>query len=269
MLTVYCIILLIIFNKGTSNFIMNLVLIISLIIVGIGSGIMGSAVGIASLVSYPALIALGLSPVAANVTGTFANIFTGFGSIPASAKELHGHWQFITKVLPLILSGCIVGALLLFAFPEKTFAKVVPFFILMAAGLVLIPSVGKRNGHSKLTITFLWIAIFFAGIYSGYFGAACGVIMLAIFNIITDDDYITYNAEKNVMMPLANLTSLIIYMLNTTIRWAWVIPLSIGFIIGGYIGPSIVRHIPDKIIKILVAVCSVILAGSLAYRAYR
>lgn len=249
---------------------MTVVLFITLIGVGIAGGICGSAVGIASLASYPALLALGMLPVTANITTTFANIVSGISSVFASSKELHGHWSFVLKVWPLLLSGSIVGALLLFAFPQSVFQRVVPFFILLAAVLMLVHrgETTQREQHSSFVIFLSWAVIFFTGIYSGYFGAASGVIMLALFNIITDEPYKIYNAEKNVAMTGANLTSLVVYFTQTKIVWSWIFPMAIGSIIGGYVGPMIVRHLPDRLVKIVVAIAAIILAGTLAYQAY-
>lgn len=244
--------------------------IIFLIIAGILAGIFSSAAGLASLISYPALLMVGLPPVTANVVNTYGLIFTGIGSVAASRKELRGHWKFTFKILPILLAGCIVGALLLFAFPEKIFARVVPFFILGAAVAVLIPSSATNHSqhHSKTVTILSWIAVFFAGIYSGYFGAACGVIMLALLNIITGEPFKIYNAEKNFIMFCANLLSLVVYATKTAIKWEYVLPLGAGFIIGGYLGPGLVRHIPDKVIRIVVAIGATVLAGVLAYQAY-
>lgn len=249
---------------------MTVLLFITLIAAGTAGGICGSAVGIASVATYPALLALGMAPVTANITTTFANIVSGLSSVFSSGRELHGHWHFVFKVWPLLLSGCIVGSLLLFAFPQSVFKRVVPLFILLAAVLMLLPKNEQQQHqeHSSFVIFLSWAAIFFAGIYSGYFGAACGVIMLALFNIITDEPYKIYNAEKNVVMTVANLTSLVVYTTETKIIWSWIFPLAIGAMIGGYIGPIIVRHLPERLLKIVVAIASVILAGTLAYQAY-
>lgn len=121
-----------------------LAFIIVLIVIGFFSGVVASAAGLASLVCYPGLIAVGLSPVAANVTGTFAMVFSGIGAVASSRGELRGHWGEALKVTPLTLAGCIVGALMLFAFPEKDFARIAPIFILLSAVLVLLL---RRTNH--------------------------------------------------------------------------------------------------------------------------
>lgn len=92
--------------------------------------------------------------------------------------------------------------------------------------------------------------------------------MLALLNIITGEPFKTYNAEKNFIMFCANLLSLVVYATKTAIKWEYVIPLGVGFIIGGYLGPGLVRRIPDKLIRIVVAVGATVLAAVLAYQAY-
>lgn len=246
-----------------------IILILELILIGIFAGIAASAAGLASLISYPGLIAVGLSPIAANVTGTFAMVFSGLGATISSQQELHGHWGTVFKVTPLIVVGCIVGALMLFAFPERDFARIAPFFILLSAVLVLLPRRESKltSQRSNWQTALAWAAIFFVGMYSGYFGAASGVLMLAILNVISGVPFKEYNTIKNLVMTFANLVSLVVYGFKTTILWTDIIPLASGFLIGGYLGPKIVRHIPPIVMKGVVATGAVILAGWLFWRA--
>lgn len=249
----------------------GLMLTILLVIIGILSGLMASMAGLASLVSYPGLIAVGLPPIEANVTGTFAMIFSGIGSTIASRKELRGHWKMVLKVAPLVFIGCVVGSLLLFAFPQKDFARIAPFFVLASAFLVLRPQKTSSDltDHQSVGIRFLsWLAILLVGVYSGYFGAAAGVLMLALLNVITGAPFAEYNAMKNVVMTFANLVSMVVYALNTTILWGKIIPLAVGYLIGGSLGPKLVRRIPQKVMKTIVAVGAVVLFGWLFWRAY-
>lgn len=246
-----------------------LLLIVLLVLTGIASGIVGTAAGLASLISYPALLALGLPPISANVTSTFGNTFSNCTAVLASLKELKGHSKEVWKFTPITVVGCIVGALLLFAFPASVFAKIVPFFILVAAVLVLLP--GSKNSsqhHSPWIVALSWSGLFFTGIYSGYFGAASGVLLLGILGVITTNTLPVYNAEKNFICTFANLISLIVYAMKTSIRWSYVIPIVVGYVIGGYIGPIIVRHVPARIVKILVGIGALILASTLFYQAY-
>ncbi len=245
-----------------------------LVVVGIIAGIVSTAAGLASLVSYPVLLLLGLPPVTANVTNTFALVFTGVGAVASSQRELRGHGCELRVLIPLTLAGCIAGALLLFAIPAATFAKVVPFFILVAAILVLIPrhlhvqTPGQPASRAWWVTALAWLGIFLVGGYTGYFGAAGGVLMLSILSMISNAPFTVYNAQKNLALGLANLVSAIVYATQATIHWRYVLPLGIGFLIGGILGPKIVRHVPARLLKVLIGIGALILAASLFKSAY-
>lgn len=247
---------------------------IILIVTGILAGIVSTVAGLASLVSYPVLLALGLPPVTANVTNTLGLLFTSIGAVASSQKELHGHARSLRVILPLTLLGSILGALLLFIIPEATFAKIVPFFIFIAAILVLIPHHNQLSINEKKDISiskkFLtWLAIFLIGGYTGYFGAAGGVLMLSLFSWTSNDTFPEYNAQKNLALGLANIVAAIIYVTKTPIPWNNVIFLGIGFLVGGFWGPRIVRHLPTQLLKVLIGIGALILAASLFMKAYK
>ncbi len=249
-------------------------LVIILVVVGIVAGIVSTAAGLASLVSYPVLLALGLPPVTANVTNTVGLAFTSFGAVPASRKELRGHGRELRALIPLTLIGSIVGAILLFVIPAATFAKVVPFFILVAGVLVLVPrrihvsQPGESAKPARWVTALSWLGIFLVGTYTGYFGAAGGVLMLAILSFTSDTPFTVYNAQKNLALGLANIVSAVVYALQTPIKWHYVIPLGIGFLIGGSLGPRIVRHLPARLLTIVIGIGALGLAASLFKSAY-
>ncbi len=120
---------------------------IFLIIAGFAAGLLASVAGLASLVSYPALLAVGLPPVLANVTNTTALIFSGIGATASSMKELRGHWKKLTLYVILSLIGSIGGSILLLVAPASSFEKVVPFFILFAGILLFMSGRKKRYLH--------------------------------------------------------------------------------------------------------------------------
>lgn len=251
-----------------------LLLIIILIVTGIAAGIISTAAGLASLVSYPVLLALGLPPVTANVTNTLGLLFTSVGAVASSQKELRGHMDSLKAMLPLTLLGSIAGAFLLFIIPAKTFAKIVPFFIFAAAILILIPrhnqieagKVAKKTSIIQKLVT--WVAMFLIGGYTGYFGAAGGVLMLSLLSWTSNDSFPEYNAQKNLALGLANVVAAVVYVGKTAVPWGYVVALGIGFLIGGFLGPRIVRHLPAQLLKVLVGIGAFFLAGSLFMKAY-
>ncbi|WP_034992377.1 sulfite exporter TauE/SafE family protein [Liquorilactobacillus vini] len=248
---------------------------IFLIIAGFLAGLLASVAGLASLASYPALLLVGLPPVLANVTNTTALVCTGIGSTVSSLKELHGHWNKVLILTLLSTGGSILGSLLLLLAPAASFEKVVPFFILIAGSLLLASS--RKTSHLQLNSQKLpefWLnllsfgGIFLVGGYTGYFGAAGGVITLAILLVIINEDFATVNAMKNFLGFASNLIATVIFIFKAQIAWKMVVPLGIGLLIGGYLGPVIVRHANIHLLRILIALAAFGLAGYLFITAY-
>lgn len=256
----------------------ELVSIILLIIIGILAGITSAAAGLASLVSYPSLLAMGLSPVMANVTSCFSTVASGYSSVVASAKELRNNRKQMWIMIPVVLTGSIIGALLLFALPSKWFQDLVPICI-GAAGVILImphkprqahPELVKNSqafGRSRLHRFLAWVGTFIVGIYSGYFNAGAGVMMLTLLTVVNrSQTFAVNNALKNVAMTATNTMAAIIFAIEAVIYWQYVLPLFVGNILGGILGPIIVRHLPGRLMQIIVGAGALILAVSLIIR---
>lgn len=256
---------------------MNFSIFAFLLIAGIGAGLTSTLAGLASLVSYPALLAIGVPPVIANVTNTAALVFTGVGSAVSSLPELRGRGKFLWRLILLVSLGSIFGSALLLIAPAATFEKVVPFFII-AAGLLLLfsdrlPTQEHRPGEPARTLTFgqeaaQTIVIFVTGAYAGYFGAAAGVVMLATLTLTVDQPFIVSNSMKNLTGFAANAIATVIYAFTTKIEWLMVIPLGIGLFIGGYIGPIIARRLPVQLLRFIIAALAFLLAAKLFAQAY-
>ncbi|WP_413628008.1 sulfite exporter TauE/SafE family protein [Fructilactobacillus vespulae] len=252
-----------------------------LFVAGIAGGLLATIAGLASIATYPALLIVGIPPVVANVSNTVSLISTGIGAIPSSLKELHGQWHRVLGYTTLAVIGSLVGSSLLLVAPAATFEKIVPFFIL-SAGIMLISSgrgtesktSAKLKEHIKNPKKDHWIklasytGIVFVGAYLGYFGAAGGVVLLAILGIITHESFAEYNAVKNVIAFACNIAATLLFIFNATIAWAAVVPLGLGLLIGGYSGPIIVRHINVKVLRTIIAIASFALAGQLFFKAY-
>jgi uncharacterized membrane protein YfcA len=112
------------------------------------------------------------------------------------------------------------------------------------------------------------IGIFLVGGYTGYFGAAGGVIFLAILSLITNDQFATVNAMKNVIAFAGNLIATLIFVFKTHVAWLMVVPLGFGLLIGGYLGPIIVRHANIHLLRALIAIAAFGLASYLFITAY-
>ncbi|UQS84631.1 sulfite exporter TauE/SafE family protein [Apilactobacillus apisilvae] len=255
--------------------------------VGIVAGILSTVTGLASLASYPALLYFtggALNPISANITNTSALLFNVVSSGLSSKQELKGHGKELMKVMTIIFFGGIVGVILLTYLPSQDFEYAVPVFIAAAGIGILLPEkkhnqetdVQEPKVHSKKMLSdILLIAGYFViGIYGSYFGAAAGVILLAVLSRTSKEPFPVYNAIRNVAMGSANVIGTILYSFkygqhgDTHIYWELAIPLGIGFLIGGYVGPKLVRVLPTKLIKIVTGILALALAYSQFVSAY-
>lgn len=246
---------------------------IYLVFAGAVAGFLSSVAGLASLVSYPVLLSVGVPPVSADVTNTAALIFTGLGSTLSSTKELKGNRATMWHVGLLASFGGIIGCLLLAFLPSSSFEHVVPFLILLAAIMMMVSgkkkAVKKVSQSTNLLIRVLKnIAIFLVGIYIGYFGAAAGILMLAILTATLSKPFVVSNAIKNFAALLTNIISLVVYALTIKVYWLMAVPLAAGMFVGGYVGPVAIRHVPVKLLRILITLAAFGLSGYLFYTTY-
>jgi uncharacterized membrane protein YfcA len=240
-----------------------------LVLAGIGGGLTGSVAGLASLVSYPALLAAGLNPVTANVTNTVALVFSTAGSVSASKPELRGQSARLRELAPASILGGIVGGILLLITPADTFERFVPVLIGLASIAVLLPRPAVAHGQAK-NRTPLWLvgATFAIGVYSGYFGAAAGVLLLALMLLVTSDSLPRVNAIKNVILGLGNAVAAIAFIAFGHVAWHLGIPLALGLFIGGMLGPQVVRRVSPGPLRVVIALAGLGLAIKLGLDAY-
>ena len=153
-----------------------------LVLAGVGSGLVGYGAGLASVVSYPALLAAGLSPLAANATNTAALTGVALGGVGSARTELAGMRSRIVRFGAAGLVGGAVGAGLLVVLPESVFAAVVPWLVVLGALVLLFrPALrrlhrGRWSEHSRLVV----VAVGLVAVYGGYFGAGAGTLVVAV-----------------------------------------------------------------------------------------
>lgn len=244
-----------------------------LVLAGIGAGLTGSIAGLASLVSYPALLASGLTPVVANVSNAAALVFTSVGSVSASRRDLVGQGPRLRRLLPVGVAGGVCGGVLVLVSSPEAFARVVPVLIGLSSVGVLIQRRPRpaADPHDAVAPDPWWVvpAVFGIGVYSGYFGAAAGVLLLALALFATGEPLHRSNAFKNVVLGASNGVAAVTFAIFGPVAWATVMPLAIGCLIGGRIGPTVVRRAPARLLRMLIGLAGVGLAVSLAIDAYR
>jgi uncharacterized membrane protein YfcA len=244
-----------------------------LLLAGIGGGLCGTIAGLASLATYPALLAVGLSPISANVTNTVALVFTGVGSVLSSRPELTGQGPRIRRLAPMAVIGGIVGAVLLLSTPAEGFEKIVPALIGLASLTILIPRRPPPEGHevrppSSGAGVAESVGLALICIYGGYFGAAAGVLILAMLLRTTHDTLPRANALKNALLGFANGIAALLFAFLAPVDWWAVLPMSIGCLIGAWLGPKVVRWAPVVLLRWLIGAAGLGLAIHLAVQAY-
>jgi uncharacterized protein len=248
-----------------------------LLLSGTGAGLVGSVAGLASLISYPALLATGIPPVAANVTNTVALVLNGVGSVSASRPELVGQRARVVRLGVAGLLGGVVGAALLLLTPSDAFQKLVPFLIAGASLAMLVQrpprqlaaeGAAEQALHPHRDHWGLIPGTFAISIYGGYFGAAAGVLLLAMFLLVTGEGLPRGNALKNVVLGLANCVAAVTFAFLADVAWLAALPLAMGFFVGGRLGPRIVRRVPQKLVRRLIAVAGLGLAVHLGMDAF-
>jgi uncharacterized protein len=241
---------------------------------GIAGGLTGSIAGLASVATYPALLIVGLPPVAANVTNTVALVFNGIGSAWGSRPELAGQGASIRRTLPVAALGGAAGAALLLSTPAEGFEKIVPILLGLAALAILPPRRKSQQtrvaSHQRHTTTALLksAATFLICIYGGYFGAAAGIFLLALLSGAGGATLAQANAAKNVILGIANLVAAVLFAMIAPVNWPAAIAVGLGCLLGSRLGPVVVRHAPAGPLRILIGVAALALAVKLGVDAY-
>jgi uncharacterized protein len=235
-----------------------------LVLAGALAGLTGTAGGITSLVSYPALLAVGVAPLQANVANLVALVACWPGAAAASQPELRGRGPWLRRWGVVAALGGAAGSVLLLATPPGVFGRVVPF--LVAAGSVALlcqPWLAARHswrpdaGSGRLLLPCGLAAL---SCYNGYFGAGSGVLVLALLLLTTDPRMATANALKNMVLGAATIASAVLFAALTRVDWAVVAPLALGLFAGSLAGPWVARRLPPGVLRWLVAVSGLVLA---------
>jgi hypothetical protein len=228
-----------------------------LLATGVLAGVASTVASVASVVSYPVLLAIGLPPLASNVTNTMSLIFTAAGSVAGARPELAGQRARAKRLAVITAAGGAAGACALLVAPASAFAVVQP----RLRGLS--PRPGAEHSPRRLA------GVFASAMYIGYFGAAGGVVLLAILSTMFPDSLIRVNALKNVISGVANAVAAIAFAFFAPVDWAVVPLLAAGFAVGGAIGPRLARRLPVRALRLLVALAGLAMAVNLGFSAYR
>ncbi|MGH3459739.1 sulfite exporter TauE/SafE family protein [Aeromicrobium sp.] len=234
---------------------------------GLGAGVVSASVGVASLISFPVLVAIGLPPVVANASNTVGLIPAGLSGSFGYRRELAEHPAVTRAVLVTSAVGAVAGAMLLLRLPPGVFEALVPWLILFASLLVgfqpLISRwVRSRASHDREAdrtrfsrgLTTVATAV---GVYGGYFGAGQGVMMVAVLALGLDLELRVVNALKTSAIMAANIVAGVIFVAIADLDWLAIALLGGGALVGGYLGSHVGRALPPTVFRVLVVAAGV------------
>ena len=230
---------------------------------GIVAGTINTVVGSGTLFTFPVLLAFGYAPVVANVSNTI-------GLVPGSAagavgyrRELAGQRRRLVILVGASVAGGIIGAVALLTLPASAFKAIVPVFIVLALGLIIAqPAInralersgaGQRDQPGPRTAA----ATLASGVYGGYFGAAQGILVLAILSLSLKDELQRLNAVKVVTTGSVNLVSGIVFVFAAHIAWAPAALIAGGSLLGGVLGARIGRRLAPQALRAVIVVVGI------------
>ena len=238
----------------------------AILLAGLAAGLINPVVGSGTLITFPTLIALGVPPVTANISNTVGLVPGSISGAVGYRRELRGQRGRAVRLGLASLVGGLAGALLLLVLPEEAFAAIVPALILL--GLVLVvfqPRISawvarRHDAAGGLPENGAWWvrpAVLLAGVYGGYFGAAQGVLLMAILGIGVDEPLQRLNAVKNVLAAVVNGVAGTLFIVVADVDWRIVGLIGVGAVVGGQLGATVGRRLPATVLRVVIVVVGV------------
>ena len=239
----------------------------AILIAGVAAGTINTLVGSGTLITFPTLLAFGVPPVTANVSNTVGLVPGSISGSIGYRRELVGQRGRVLRLVSASLVGGLVGAVLLLGLPEGAFAAIVP--VLIVLGLVLVvfgPRLSawvagrheSAGGLPENGAWWVWPLVLVAGVYGGYFGAAQGILLMAIMGIGIDESLQRLNAVKNVLAAVVNGVAGVLFVLVAEVDWQIVLLIAAGSIVGAQIGAKVGRRLPDGWLRAVIVVVGVV-----------
>ena len=225
---------------------------------GFLAGAINTIVGSGSLITFPALLAVGLTPVVANVSNTVGLVFGSISGTLGYRRELAGQGKRVLGLLIPTIAGSALGAALLLTLLERFFNRIVPAFVLVALVLVVIqPRLTKSKEPvrpGKWRARLLPFGVFSTAIYGGYFGAAQGVILISLLAVLVDDSLQRLNALKNVLSMIVNAVAAAYFVIGAHVAWSAAAMVAIGSVAGAQVGAFVARRLPPTPLRIAIVI---------------
>jgi len=233
----------------------------------LAAGLVNALAGGGTLLSFPALVAVGVPPLVANVTNSVALCFGYLGGVLTQARDLRGQGRRLLVLVPAGALGGVMGGLVLLATGERLFETLVPFLILFATLVLAVQVplrqwVTRRLMHKAREGDESWAALptFLSAIYGGYFFAGLGMVMLAALGVTLSDTITRINAVKQVLSLAINLAAVLYFVVAAEILWSMAAVMAVAALAGGMIGGYLASRIRQSHLRSLMVVTGCVLS---------
>lgn len=240
---------------------------VAILMAGLAAGTINTVVGSGTLITFPTLLAFGVPPITANVSNNIGLVPGALSGVYGYRRELAGQGSRLQRLILASLLGGALGAALLFVLPSSAFETIVPVLIGLGCLLVMLQkpisaAVARRHeaagGLGYHGAWWVWPAVGVAGVYGGYFGAAQGVLLMAILGIGVPETLQRLNAVKNVLALGVNAVAAVLFVLIADVDWAVAGLIAVGSVIGGQVGATVGRRLPDTLLRTVIVVVGVV-----------
>ncbi len=240
-------------------------------IAAVAGGFVNALAGGGTLITFPMLTAVGVPPVAANVTNTVALCPGYLGATFAQMKDLRRQGRRLWLLLPTGVLGGIAGGVLLLHTSDNTFRRLVPYLILLAVALLFFQDrlrnwvMGRASEAETRTMheAGAILPVIPAAVYGGYFGAGVSVMVLAVIGLVLEDSLTRLNALKQAISFSINISAAIFFLFSGRVLWTTALVMAIGALAGGALGGRLAGGIKPTTLRRIVI--SVGLAVSIIY----
>jgi uncharacterized membrane protein YfcA len=238
----------------------------AILLAGVAAGTINTVVGSGTLITFPTLLAFGVPPVTANVSNTVGLVPGSVSGAVGYRRELAGQRSRVLRLCLGSLVGGLAGGLLLLALPAGAFEAIVPALILLGLLLVVFQPrisvwVAARHeaagGLPHHGAWWVWPGVLLTGVYGGYFGAAQGVLLMAVLGIGLDESLQRLNAVKNVLAAVVNGVAGLLFVVVADVDWRVVALIGVGSVIGGQLGATVGRRLPATALRIFIVLVGV------------
>jgi uncharacterized membrane protein YfcA len=236
---------------------------------GVITGAVNAVAGGGSLLSFPALLAIGLPPVQASVTNSVSVAFGYIGGVVSTRRDLQNQ-TVLRALVPAAALGTLSGAVLLLVTPQELFDWIAPCLVLAASLLMALQTriTARLAAPENQPRWVKALAVFGIGLYGGYFIAAIGVIIMAVLGLVLSDAIRRVVATKNVIQLTVGATAAVVFALFGSVSWPAVAALVPGTLIGGFVGGHFGRRLDARQVRWVVVAFGLVVAGFLFARAW-